>query len=100
VLASRPVKIVTAYLSPTRYLTDYELTTCVSGGLPFLMAGDLKAKHTDWISRVITTRGALLRYYADRNAWPIYRPESPITVPYQQNIKLDTFDNVVVKDFV
>jgi hypothetical protein len=55
VLASRPVKIVAAYLSPTRPLIDSDLTPCLSGGLPVLMASDLNAKHTDWNSRMNTT---------------------------------------------
>jgi hypothetical protein len=61
-------KIVAAYLSSTRPLIDSDLTACLSGGLPVLMAGDLNAKHTDWNTRLITARGALLRDFADRNA--------------------------------
>jgi hypothetical protein len=99
VLASRPVKIVAAYLSPTRPLIVSDLTACLSGGFPVLMSGDLNAKHTDWNSRLITTRGALLRDYADRYACPIYGPDSPTTVPYQQNTN-PVLDIVVVKDFV
>jgi hypothetical protein len=68
VLANRLVKIVAAYLSPTRPLIESDLNECLSGGLPVLMAGDLNAKHTDWNSRLITTRGALLRDYANSNA--------------------------------
>jgi hypothetical protein len=60
VLASRPVKVVATYLSPTRHLIESDLTECLSGGIPVLLAGDLNAKHTDWSSRLITIRGALL----------------------------------------
>jgi hypothetical protein len=76
VLANRLVKIVAAYLSPTRPLIE-----CLSWGLPVFMAGDLNAKHTDWNSRLITTRGALLRDYVNSNACFIYEPDSPTTVP-------------------
>jgi hypothetical protein len=100
VSANRLVKIVAAYLSPTRPLTESNLNECLSRGLPVLMAGDLNAKHTDWNSRLITTRGALLRDYANRNACLIYGPDSPTTVPYQQNANPDILDIVVVKDFV
>jgi hypothetical protein len=48
-------------LTPTRPLIESDLNECLSGGLPVLMAGDLNAKHTEWNSRLITTRGALLR---------------------------------------
>jgi hypothetical protein len=100
VLASRPVKIVAAYLSPTWSLIDSDSTACFSGGLPFLMAGDLNAKHRGWDSRLNTTRGALLRDYTDPNACLIYGPDSLTTVPYQQNTNPDVLDIVVVKDFV
>jgi hypothetical protein len=60
----------------------------------------LNAKHTDWNSRLNTTRGALLCDYANRNACLIYGPDSPTTVPYQQNANPDVLDIVVVKDFV
>jgi hypothetical protein len=100
VLASRPVKIAAAYLSSTWPLIDLDLIACVSGGLPVFIAGDLNAKHTDWNSLLTIARGALLRDYADRNACLIYVPDSPTTVPYQQNTNPDALDSVVVKDFV
>jgi hypothetical protein len=83
VLANRLVRIVAAYLSPTLLLIESYLNECLSGGLQVLMAGDLNAKHTDWNSRFITTRGAPLRDYANRNACLIYGPDYPTTVPYQ-----------------
>ena len=46
-LAGRPVLILAAYLSPSRPLTGADLTACLGGGLPVLMAGDLNAKHVD-----------------------------------------------------
>jgi hypothetical protein len=82
-----------------RPLIDSDLTVCLSGVLPVLMAGDLNAKHTDCNSRLNTTGGALLRDYDDRNACLIYGPDSPTTVPYQQNTNPDVLD-IVVKDFV
>jgi hypothetical protein len=78
VLANRPVKILAAYLSPTRPLIESELNECLSYGLPALMAGDLNAKHTDWNSRLITSRGALLLDYANRNACLTYGPPLPL----------------------
>jgi hypothetical protein len=61
VLATRPVKLVSAYLEPTRPLIESHMTDCLTGGIPVLMAGDLKAKHKDWNSRLTTARGSLLR---------------------------------------
>jgi hypothetical protein len=66
VLATRPVKLVTAYLSPTRPLIESDISEFLSGGFPVLMAGDLNAKHTDWNSRRTAPRGSLLRDYAIR----------------------------------
>jgi hypothetical protein len=46
-LPGGPVKNIAAYLSPSRPLIEADLTACFGGGLPFLMAGDLNAKHVD-----------------------------------------------------
>ena len=46
------------------------------------MAGYLNARHVDWNSRLITTRGRLLRGYADENSCLIYGANTPNTVPY------------------
>jgi hypothetical protein len=53
-MAGKPVKILVAYLSPSRPLIGADLTACFGGGLPVLMAGDLNAKHLDWNSRMTT----------------------------------------------
>jgi hypothetical protein len=45
VLATRPVKLVVAYLSPPWPLIESNLTEYLSGGFPVLMAGDRNAKH-------------------------------------------------------
>jgi hypothetical protein len=85
VLATRPMKLVAAYLSPTRPLIESDLTERLNGGFPVLIAGDRNAKHADWNSRLITARGSLLRYYANRNFCLIDGPDSPTTAPYTQN---------------
>jgi hypothetical protein len=56
-VATRPVKLVATYLSPTRHLIKADLTECLSRGFPVLMAGDLNAKHTDWSSGLTTANG-------------------------------------------
>ena len=38
-LASKPVKILAAYLSPTRPLIASDLSACLGGGLPVFMSG-------------------------------------------------------------
>ena len=51
-LAGKPAKILAVYLSPSRPLIKSDLTACLSGGLPVLMAGNLNAKHVDWNFRL------------------------------------------------
>jgi hypothetical protein len=48
-LASKPVKILALYLSPSRPLIASDLSECLGGGLPVLMAGDLNSKHVSGI---------------------------------------------------
>jgi hypothetical protein len=82
ILAGKPVKILAAYLSPSRPLIGADLTACFGGGSPVLMAGDLNAKHVDWNSKLTTRRGKILRDYADGNSCLILGPDSPNTNPY------------------
>ena len=56
-MASKPVKILLAYLSPSRPLSGEDLSTRFGGEMPVLMADDLNAKHVDWNSRLSTRRG-------------------------------------------
>jgi exonuclease III len=56
-LAAKPVKILAAYLSPTRPLIASDLSACLGGGLPVLMAGDMNAKHVESNSMLTTERG-------------------------------------------
>jgi hypothetical protein len=52
-LASKSVKIVEVYLSPSRPLCASDISACLGGGLPIFMGGDLNAKHVQWNSRLI-----------------------------------------------
>jgi hypothetical protein len=81
-MGGKPTRIMAVYQSPSRPLLDTDLTTCLGGGLPVLMAGDLNAKHVEWNSRVVTRRGGLLRDYADKNSCLIYGPNPPTTVNF------------------
>jgi hypothetical protein len=98
-LASGPVKILAANLSPSRPLIDADLSACLSGGIPVLMAGDLNAKHVDWNSRLIT-RGMHLRDYANEHSCLIYGPETPTTIPYNSSATPDVLDIVISKNLV
>jgi hypothetical protein len=78
----KPVKILAAYVSPTRPLIGEELSACFGGGMPVLIAGDLNAKHVDWNSWLSTRGGKLLCDYADENSCLIFGPDTPTTNPY------------------
>jgi endonuclease/exonuclease/phosphatase family metal-dependent hydrolase len=80
-LAGIPVKILAAYLSPSRPLIGADLTSRYAGGLPVLMAGDLNTKNVDWNSRLTTRPGKHLRDYADGNFSLIFGPDTPTTNP-------------------
>jgi len=68
-LPDRAMKILAAYLRPSRLLIGSEHTACVCGGLPVLLAGDLNAKHVDRNSRLSAGRG---------NSHMIMRMETPV----------------------
>jgi hypothetical protein len=97
-LASGPVKILAAYLSPSRALIEADLSACLSGGLPVLMTGDLNAKNVDWNSILITTRGRLVRDYANDHSCLIYGPETPTTIPYNSSATIDVLGIVITKN--
>jgi len=96
-LAGKPVKILTAYLSPSRPLIGADLSACFGWGLPVLMAGDLNAKHVDWNSWLSTRRGKLLRDYADENSCLIFGPDTPTTNPYNPYATPDVLDIMLTK---
>jgi len=97
-LASKPVKILVVYMSPSRPLLASELPACLGGGLPVLMAGRLNAKHIEWNSRLVTKRSRLLRDYADKNSRLIFGPTTPTSIPYKPSATPDVLDIVITKD--
>ena len=54
-LPGRPVKIQVVCLSHSRPIIKRDPSLCLNGRLPVLIAGDLKAKHVEWNSRLTTT---------------------------------------------
>jgi hypothetical protein len=65
-----------------------------------LMERYLNAKHVDWNSRRITTRGRRLRYYANDHSSLIYGPETHTTIPYNFSATADVLDIVITKNLV
>ena len=99
-LSDRPVKILADFPLPSRPLIKRDLSSCLDGWLPVLMAGDLNAKNVDWYTRLITTKGQLLRDYSDRKSCLIYGPESPSTTPYNPSATTEVFNIVLTKTLV
>jgi endonuclease/exonuclease/phosphatase family metal-dependent hydrolase len=97
-MAGKPMKILAAYLSPSRPLIGADLTVCFGGRLPVLMAGDLNAKHVDWNSQLSTRRGKLLRDYANENSCLISGPHTPTTNPYNPSATHDVLDIVITQN--
>jgi hypothetical protein len=92
------VKIHAAYLSPSRPLIGADVDACFGCGLPVILAGDLNSKHVDWNYRLSTTRGKLLRDYADSNSCLIIGPDSPTTNQYNPSATPDVLDIVITRD--
>jgi hypothetical protein len=99
-LVNKLVKILAVYLSPSRPLPASDLSVCLGGSLPILMAGDLNAKHVEWNSRLTTRRGRLLRDYADKNSCLIYGPNTPTILPYSSYATPDVLDIAITKHLV
>jgi hypothetical protein len=97
-MAGKPVKILAAYLSPSRPLIGADLNACFGGGLLLLMAGVLNAKHVDWNSRMTTRRGKLLRDYTDGNSCLIFGPDTPTNNSYSPSVNPDVLDIVLTEN--
>jgi hypothetical protein len=99
ILASGPLKILAVYHSPSGPIVESDLSACFGGGSPFLMAGDLNAKHVDWNSRLTTTRRKLLRDHDSGKSRLTYGPDSHTTVPYNSSATPDVLDIVITNTY-
>ena len=93
--AEKPAIIHACYLLPSPPLIGADVTACLGGRLPVLMAGDLNAKHVDWNSRLSTRREKLVRDDADENSYLIFGPNTPNTNPYNLSVTPDVLDIVI-----
>jgi hypothetical protein len=96
-LAGRPVKILSVYLSPSRPLIGAYRTACFGGGLPFLIADDINAKHVDWNSRLTTRRAKFLLDYADENFCLIFGTDTLTTNPHNLSTTPGVLDIVLTQ---
>ena len=98
-LASKLVKILAVYLSPSRPMIASDLSACLGGGFPVVMASYLNAKHVDRNSRLVTKIGRPLSDYAD-NSCLIYWPNKPTTIPYNPSATINVLYIDTTKDLV
>ena len=86
--------ISTLYQSLTKPLVkdDFDKLIGLSMIGRFIFGGDLNCKHTDWNSRLISSRGRKLARHADRNRYAISAPDRPTYYPYRQNAAPDVLD--------
>ena len=98
-LASKPVKMLAVYLSPSWPMITSDLSACLGSGLPVNMASDVNAKRVDWICRLVVKSGRLLREYAN-NSCLIYGPNKPITILYNPSVTPHVLDIIITKDLV
>jgi Exonuclease III len=82
------------YQSPNKPLVEEDLDKLIglSKSKKFIFGGDLNAKHTDWNSRLVTTRGRTLARHADKNMYAISAPDSPTYYSHRTNVHPDVLD--------
>ena len=79
------------YQSPVKPLIedDFDKLIGLSKRKKFIFGIDLNCKHTDWNSRLITSRG---RKHADRNCYAISAQDRPSYYPNRQNAAPNVLD--------
>ena len=82
------------YPSPSKPFKEayYDMLIGLAKSKKFIFGGDRNAKHTDWNSRLITSRGRKLARHADRNKYAISAPDSLTYYPHQGNAKTNVLD--------
>ena len=76
-IGGRPVKLVAVNLSPLRSLVEADLSECIIGGKPVLLAVYFNANYKERDSRFNYWRGVFLREFASANSCIGHGPENP-----------------------
>jgi len=88
------------YLSSCQGFINLDLSPCLGGSFPILMAGDLNGKHVHWNSMLITPRGRGFCDCANEYSCLIFRLDTPTTIPCNIFPISDALDIVIAKDWV
>lgn len=87
------VQITAAYKSPRDKLKRSDLNALTNHNGPFIIAGDLNAKHTVWNSRLINTAGTTaLHHMEETNLYTITAPDTPTYYPHNAAHLPDVLD--------
>ena len=87
-----PIKLIAAYCPPKDVITLQDLTALFSDDIPTLLAGDLNAKHKNWLARATNPKGRALSKHARSLNLDINAPTSHTFFPLSRREKSDILD--------
>ena len=85
------------YQPPSKELITADLDKITKIKPYFIFGGDMNAKHTDWNSRLISTRGRQLERLASSNNYNVIGPTTPTCYPIQEHCNPDVLDIFLTK---
>ncbi|CAG9133853.1 unnamed protein product [Plutella xylostella] len=91
--------ISSVYCPPKHKIKDHQFSQYFSSlGNRFLVGGDWNSKHTDWGSRLVTTRGREIKKSIEENHLLPMSTGEPTHWPTDRNKQPDLIDFFVIKD--
>ncbi|KAL4131085.1 hypothetical protein QTP88_008434 [Uroleucon formosanum] len=92
-LGNEIAKITAVYKIPATTLKPSDLDALTKHSGPFIIGGDLNAKHTDWYSLHSNKSGKIIAQHAESaNRYTIVASDSPIHYPYIPTHRPDVLD--------
>ena len=91
------IAIGAVYHSPSLTLQNDDLDKIYNMCDSFIYAGDMNAKHTQWNSRIVSTRGRILASHAAVNEYEVLAPQEHTHYPRNPEHSSDVLDIVLYK---
>lgn len=88
--------IISAYLSPSKKITEQDLDSLFNNNKKIILGGDLNAKNTTWNCRVTNPKGRTLQQHSSRNNYFILSPDLP--THFDGTYLPDILDIFITKD--